>query len=232
MTVATIIENFGGNARGMLFAGWLFTSAFYLLPSILALRAQDAASPTPPPAPASSTAGAANDSDPAAHQGYAPDRYSDLWTKSPFAVETPDTPTVTDSAEYSLVGVAQLGDVTYASLIQKQNQAHLLVSSDKPLGGLTLNSVSNKPDGVYVTFTEDGQPLTLKLEATPQSAGANPGIDPNAGAFPPTGGPLGSNIPMPGSVTPDMNRPVIHIRRPLIHLPSRFGQPNPPPPGQ
>ncbi len=88
------------------------------------LRAQDAA-------PASA---AASDSDPAAHTGYPPERYQELWSKSAFAVETPEEAGVTESAEYSLVGVAQLGDVTYASLIQKQNQAHLLVSQRQAVG--------------------------------------------------------------------------------------------------
>jgi hypothetical protein len=199
----------------------------------LMLRAQDVTI-----APASPSPAAATDNDPAAHQGYPPDRYSDLWTKSPFAVETPDE-VVTDSAEYSLVGVAQLGDVTYASLIEKQNQAHLLVSTGKPLGGLTLNSISNKSDGVYVMFTHDGQPLTLKLEAAPAGApqaNAMPGGVPVPfGGVPNMGG--GQSIPMPGSFNPANARPLIRIRRPTIHVPPRFpsdqtappGQPTPPP---
>jgi hypothetical protein len=190
-----------------------------LTASALTLRAQDA---TP----------AASDSDPAAHQGYPPERYEDLWTKSPFAVETPDSPVATDSAEYSMVGVAQLGDVTYVSLIEKQNGAHLLVSSDKPLGGITLNSVSNKQDGVYATFTRDGQPLTLKLEAAPAGTGAQ--AMPNMANMPAVAMPQngGQNIPMPGSFNPSNARPLIRIRRPLIHVPPRGeppGQPNPPP---
>lgn len=195
----------------------------------LTLRAQDATPAGAPPSPA----GPMDDNDPAAHQGYAPQRYEDLWTKSPFAVETPDE-VVTDSADYSLVGVAQLGGVTYASLIEKQNQAHLLVSSDKPLGGLTLNTVSNKPDGIYVTFTRDGQPLTLKLEAAATAGTAQPGVNavPNMPMTQMTQ-PGAQNIPMPGSFNPAMARPLIRIRRPLIHVPPRFepspGQPNSPP---
>ena len=213
-----------------------------------ALHAQDA---TPTPAPAAAPAPAASDdNDPAAHQGYAPPRYEDLWTKSPFAVETPDTQ-VTDTAEYSLVGVAQLGDVTYVSLVQKQSQAHLLVSSDKPLGDLTLNSVANKSDGIYANLTQNGQPLTLKLVETTPQAGAPPApgmpamFNPNAGGpgMAPAGG---QNIPMPGTFNPSQARPLIRIRRPIIHVPNRLpnpggepapapapgaGQPNSPPPG-
>ena len=204
---------------------------FVLVASSLALRAQDATSPgTPAPAPA-----AASDNDPASHQGYTPDRYQELWTKSAFSVETPDQ-VVTDSADYTLVGVAQVGDVTYASLVQTQNQAHLLVSSDRPLGGLSLTSLSNKSDGVYVSFTRNGEPLTLKLQAAPAGvAAAQP---------PPNGGPGITPVFNPGgngasawpSTSAPSPRPLIHIRRPLIHLPPRLpGQPNPPPgaiPGQ
>jgi len=217
----------------------MYASVFVLL-SMLALHAQDA---TPSPAPAAS-----DDNDAAAHRGFSPERYQDLWTKSPFAVETPDAP-VTDSAEYSFVGVAQLGDVTYVSLVQKQNQAHLLVSSDKPLGDLKLDSISNKGDGVYASFTQNGQPLTLKLETAPAGGGAPPLPTPMPGV---PGGmnpifqqqtnasPGGQNIPMPGSFNPATARPMIHIRRPLIHVPGRVPtpggeaqqQPPPPPAGQ
>ena len=209
--------------------------AFALL-SILSLRAQDTTGGPAAPAPT-----ATDDNDPAAHQGYEPPRYEDLWTKSPFAVETPDTQ-VTESADYSFVGVAQIRGVTFVSLVQKQNQAHLLITSDQPLGSLKLDSISNKPDGVYASFTQNGQPLTLKLE-TAQAGGA-----PQANATPPPGGnmPLlfnppgvpaagGQNIPMPGSFNPSTARPLIRIRRPLIHVPGRGpGQggdapPSPPP---
>jgi hypothetical protein len=212
-----------------------------------ALHAQDA---TPPPAPTPAPT-AADDNDPAAHQGYAPQRYEDLWTKSPFAVETPDSP-VTDTAEYSLVGVAQLPDekggmVTYVSLVQKQNQAHLLVSSDKPLGDLKLDSVDKKSDGVYATLSQNGSPLTLKLvETTPQAGPGPESTMPTVFNPSPNMAPGGQNIPMPGAFNPSQARPLIRIRRPLIHVPNRLpspggepqpsapgpGQPNsPPPPG-
>jgi hypothetical protein len=204
----------------------------FALLGILSLRAQDTTGGPAAPAPT-----ATDDNDPAAHQGYEPPRYEDLWTKSPFAVETPDTQ-VTESAEYSFVGVAQLGNVTYVSLVQKQNQAHLLVTSDKPLGDLKLDSISNKSDGVYASFTQNGQPLTLKLETAPAGA-------PQASAAPATGMPAmfnptgvpgagGQNIPMPGSFNPSTARPLIRIRRPLIHVPGRVPSPGgePPPAGQ
>jgi len=213
----------------------------FALLGLLSLRAQDTTGGPAAPAP-TATPTATDDNDPAAHQGYEPPRYEDLWTKSPFAVETPDTQ-VTESAEYSFVGVAQLGNITYVSLVQKQNQAHLLVTSDKPLGDLKLDSISNKPDGVYASFTQNGQPLTLKLEtapagvpqanyAAPAQNVAMPGSKPMM--FNPSGvpGAGGQNIPMPGSFNPSTARPLIRIRRPLIHVPGRIpgpsGQPIPP----
>jgi hypothetical protein len=219
--------------------------AFALL-SILSLHAQDT---TATPAPAA-TPTVTDDNDPAAHQGYEPPRYEDLWTKSPFAVETPDTQ-VTESAEYSFVGVAQIRGVTFVSLVQKQNQAHLLITSDQPLGSLKLDSISNKPDGVYASLTQNGQPLTLKLETAQAGGAPQPNAAPPPGGnmpllFNPSGPPAagGQNIPMPGSFNPSTARPLIRIRRPLIHVPGRppggdtvpspppapaAGQPTPPP---
>ena len=221
----------GRRTEAHLFAGCLLTSAFFLLTSSFMLCAQDAPSPSTTPAPA-----VPSDNDPASHQGYTPDRYQELWTKSAFSVETPDQ-VVTDTADYLLVGVAQVGDVTYASLIQTQNQAHILVSSDKPLGGLTLTSLSNKSDGVYVSFTRDGQPLTLKLQAAPAGAAAAQPLPENGGpGITPIFNPGGTPTSAWPSTSAPSPRPLIHIRRPLIHVPPRLpGQPNPPPaavPGQ
>jgi len=149
--------------------------------------------------------------------------------------------------------VAKIGDVTYVSLVQKQSQAHLLVSSDKPLGDLKLGSVDNKSDGIYANLTQNGSPLTLKLvQATPQAGSPENSPAPMGNVFNPAGAPSGAgqNIPMPGTFNPSQARPLIRIRRPIIHVPNRFqspggepqpglpapapapGQPNsPPPPG-
>ena len=211
-----------------------------LVASALALRADDAGTntvgkPAPPPPPV--------DEATVTHQGYPSARYQSLWTQSPFAVETPDE-APTESAEYSLVGVAEIDGVSYASLIEKQNQNHLLISTDKPVNGLALNSITHKPDGdTYATLTRDGQPLTLKLETVATGVMA-PGVMPNAapqmpGPVTPNGAvPFTQNIPMPGAGGPQSVRPLIRIRRPIIHVPARgpdgtvpqSGQPAPPPP--
>jgi len=190
----------------------------FLSMTALTLRADD------PPPSADSTDSAA------AHDGFPASRYEQLWSKSPFAVETPDQ-AVTESADYSLVGVAQLGNVTYASLIDKHSGSHILVSSDKALGGLSLASISKHSDGVYASLTNQGQPLVLKLESSPSPTGA-PGTMP-AGTVPSM-----QSIPMPGAETPQFATPPrVRFHRPLIHLPPRFpnqsvpgatGQPTPP----
>ena len=209
-----------------------------LLVGALTLRADDAGTtdkPAPPPAPV--------DEATVAHQGYPSARYQELWTKSPFAVETPEEDT-TESPDYSLVGVAQIDGVSYASLIEKnQNQAHLLVSSDKPLNGLSLTSITHKTDGdTYATLMRDGQPITLKLEVVAANAALQNGGQMNAPPLPGTmtpnmPGAVPQNIPMPG--TGASTRPLTRIHRPLIHIPPRTapipgaaapaGQPPPPP---
>jgi hypothetical protein len=145
-------------------------------------------------------------------------------------VETPDT-TTTESADYALAGVAQLGDVIYASLVDKHTNDHILVSSDKPLGDLSVTSVSKRADGIYVSLTHGGEPLTLKLEGTTAAPGGSPGVA-NTSLMP--------NIPMPGAQTQQFLPPRIRVHRPLIHLPPRYpnesvpgatGQPAPPPGG-
>jgi len=205
-----------------------------LIASAVALHADDSAAmnkPLPAPAPVDEAA--------VAHQGYSASRYQSLWTQSPFAVETPEDDPA-ESADYALVGVAQIDGVSYASLIEKQNQDHLLISSDKPTNGLTLNSITHKAGGdTYATLTRDGQPLTLKLEALAANAGLQGGgVNINAPPMPGTMAPntfVTPNIPMPGTGSQSV-RPLIRIRRPIIHVPPRsdangapVGQPPPPP---
>lgn len=201
------------------------------------VRADDLTPVPAAAAPADSTASnapaAPGDDASAEHNGFPPTRYEQLWSKSPFAVETPDAVT-TDSADYALVGVAQLGNVTYASLVDKHTNSHILVSSDKPLGNLSVTAVTKRSDGIYVSLTQSGSPLTLKLESAPATSAPVPG----ATAF---GGPTPTampNIPMPGAQNQQFLPPRIRIHRPLIHLPPRYpnqsvsgatGQPTPPP---
>jgi hypothetical protein len=188
------------------------------------------ATPTGPIAPhdaATPSGAAASDSTVVPNAGFPASRYQALWTKSPFAVATPEAAQET-SPDYSLVGVLNLGGILYASVIERQNQEHYLISSDKPNRGLTLTSITRSHDDsdTYASMQKDGQTLTLKLEQAPPSAplaGAAPGMLPGIpGAAP---GAITPNIPMPGAnptfPAPGSIRPFPRIHRPTINLPPR-----------
>jgi hypothetical protein len=222
-----------------------------LLASAVALRADG---PAPDAAPAAAPTPSTNappatpaplDDAAVAHQGYPATRYESLWTKSPFAVETPDE-AVQESIDYTLVGVMQLEGVTYASLIATRDQSRKLIRSDKVTDGLIVKGVTRKENGdTFATVNRDGQPLELKLQ-TSESGPVGGNVVINGPAV---------NVPMPGSFTPNIPmpgagnaggagpsvRPLIRIHRPIIHVPQRqadapsappVGQPPPPPPPQ
>jgi hypothetical protein len=163
--------------------------------------------------------------------GFTSARYEDLWKKSPFAVATPEA--APDSPDYALVGIAQSEGLNYASVIDRKNQEHYLLSSDKPNNGLTLTSLTPGQNGsdTIAVVTKDGQAMTLKLE---QVASPAPGMPmtstiPQPGMNPPPIQPpmpnatAGISIPMPGSNQEQFRPNLPRFRRPLIHLP--------PPPG-
>ena len=161
--------------------------------------------------------------------GFPASRYETLWTKSPFSVATAEA--AQESPDYSLVGIAQFDGVSYASLIERQNQEHFLISTDKPTRGITLSSITRGKDGSDTTaiVQKDGQPLTLKLEQAPvvPMAVMNPGMPPVPNIQMPMPGVVAPQIPMPGSGGPPTTpstRPMIRFHRSPIHLP--------PPPAQ
>jgi len=100
--------------------------------------------------------------------GFAASRYEVLWTKSPFAVASAEGGQ--ESPDYALKGIAQFDGISYASLIDKRSPGpepeHFLLSSDKPVKGLTLVSISRGHDssGTFAVIQKDGQVSTLKLE--------------------------------------------------------------------
>jgi hypothetical protein len=153
--------------------------------------------------------------------GFAGDRYAGLWTKSPFAIATPDIPA--SSTDYQLVGIAQFDGITYVNLIERQPpQEHFVLTSAKSVKNLTLVSVNHgKTAGdSSAVISRNGEMLTLKLEAAPV-AGAGPGA-------PPMTMPMPAPVVMPGQVyqpTPFGIPPHVRVHRPLINVP-------PPPPSQ
>ncbi|HUB65983.1 MAG TPA: hypothetical protein VL981_00700 [Candidatus Methylacidiphilales bacterium] len=133
--------------------------------------------------------------------GFDASRYKALWTKSPFAVATDDS--AQTSPDYSLVGIAEIDGISYASLIDKQNQEHFLLCSDQPDRGLTLVSIKHGQDlsdTMAVIQKKNGESITLKLETV---ASASPSPAPNV-----------LPMPMPGTVNPmNPGRPGMIIRR-------------------
>jgi hypothetical protein len=163
--------------------------------------------------------------------------YETLWTKSPFSVATPEE--AADSPDYALVGVTQLDGVAYASIVQKQNSDHFLISSEKEIKGMLLKSVTHSTNGTdtFASVEKDGQILTLKLESTPLTPPTAPGTPPMGAApginVPPVAQnnivmPGASQAPQPGTMSPAATR-FMRIHRPAIHLPPMPNQGVPPP---
>ena len=155
--------------------------------------------------------------------GFPASHYEVLWTKSPFAVATPEAGQ--ESPDYALKGVAQFDGVSYASLIDKKSQEHFLLSTDKPARGLKLVSISHgkDPSDTVAVIEGNGQSITLKLDVTETpSAGPNvaatqaPNAPPPQIPMPGSTGPVGGINTTPANVVP----PPVMIRPRLIHFPS------------
>jgi len=160
--------------------------------------------------------------------GFSGDRYTTLWTKSPFAIATPEAAAA--SQDYSLVGLAQFDGVSYASLVDKQSNEHFVLASDKPVRNLKLVSISHGANGASAVIDRNGEELTLQQEVTaPPSPGAGPvGWQPPPGAMP-TPQPFipGAPLSSVGGVIPPayMRPPSVHFHRPLTRIPPRPGSP-------
>jgi hypothetical protein len=177
---------------------------------------------TAPPAATTSSAPSTNSAVPVA--GFDSSRYEALWTKSPFAVATSEDATET-SPDYMLVGIANIGGVSYASVIERQTQEHFLISSDQTIRGLQLTSITRSSDGSdsFAMVQKDGQSITLKLEQAPA---AQPGAA-LAGGAEGAAQVMTPQIPMPGAgagFSGASVRPFARFHRPLIHLPGQPGQ--------
>jgi len=159
-------------------------------------------------------------------EGFPASRYETLWTKSPFAVETPDA--AQSSPDYQLVGIAQFDGVSYASLIETQNQQHFLLSSDQPARGLTLVSITRGQgaSGNLVVVQKNGQQITLHQDTSNTGPSA-----PNGAPIANAPAPMAQPLPMPGAGGPG-TVPFPRRRFLPIHLPPNPGQmaPAPAPP--
>jgi hypothetical protein len=160
-----------------------------------------------------SRAGAA-DSSATPGPGFSGDRYANLWTKSPFAIATPDASAT--SADYQLVGMAQFDGISYASLIDKQTQEHFVLASDKPVKNLTLVSISHGTSGALAVIQRNGESLTLKQEEAPAAVPASDASVPDPGRALPQANPSVGGVSLPLS-----KRPPVHIHRTVIVVPPR-----------
>jgi hypothetical protein len=146
--------------------------------------------------------------------GFSADRYATLWTKSPFAIATPEAGAA--SQDFELVGLAQFDGVSYASLIDKQSNEHFVLSSDKPARNLTLVSISHSQGGATATIQRNGELLTLTQEEAPASAPGPVGAMPTPQVLAP-GAPLSSvgGVIPPAYLVP----PRARVHRPGIRVP-------------
>jgi hypothetical protein len=178
--------------------------------------------------------------------GYPASHYETLWAKSPFAVATPEI--ADQPSEFSLVGIANLDGVDYASLVNKETNERYFLASGKPQNGLSLVSVTHGEDRdkTYAVIQNNGQTLTLKLSDTAATAagapmpqvvnGGMPGQPvppgqvtfapqgPNPAMYPQTTGGFPSTMSPQaynaGGAPRPWQPPMPMIRRPIIHVPA------------
>jgi hypothetical protein len=147
------------------------------------------------------------DETPVPGQGFPASRYETLWTKSPFSVATPEV--VQGSPDYQQTG------------------QHFLLSSEKPVRGLTLISVTRGRGSSLnqAVLQKDGQPITLQQDTSTAGPGALTGpVSANAPAVQPLPAPGAGGVPTPGALPPPRRR------LPLIRLPPNPATTVPPPP--
>jgi hypothetical protein len=145
--------------------------------------------------------------------GFDANHYETLWTKSPFAVATA-VEAAPESQDYDLAGVAQVDGISYASLIDKHDGSHFVVTGDQPSHGFTLVSItqSHGGSGAVAVVQKDGESLTLKLADAPPLNGAPvPMVSP----------PPMFNLPMPGANMAPPGNPPVHYHHHIIVIPPR-----------
>jgi hypothetical protein len=154
--------------------------------------------------------------------GFDSSRYEGLWTKSPFAIATPDAPAA--SEDYELVGMAQFDGISYVTLIDKQNQEHLIVASDKPLRDsrhnldLRLVSIAHGAGGASAVLLRNGESITLREEQSPAAPGA-PASPPPVEISQQQGMVPSGNPSVGGFVPAASLPPAVRFHRRLIRIP-------------
>ena len=162
--------------------------------------------------------------------GFPASRYETLWSKSPFAVAS-DEAVAAASPDYSLVGVAQIEGVSYVSVIDTHSNEHFVVTSDKPVRGITLVSVTRgqTTDATTALVQLGGQNLTLKMD--PSLANPPPGTVPTVQPLP--GVPQAGMVPpqaVPTDTPGDQPPPFVRRHPHVIRIPLPPGATQPPHP--
>lgn len=84
------------------------------------------------------------------------DRYESLWKRSPFTLSSVSDPVVVAAGfarQLALAGVAKIGSVELVTLVNKQSQERLLISSQPNAQGIRLVSLQSDPDPSKITAT-------------------------------------------------------------------------------
>jgi|GEM_PF-4933887 len=93
------------------------------------------------------------------------DHYQSIWQNSPFG-----KPSAKDASEtYTLVSFFKIGNVSYATLIEKQSNKKLFISSN-PASSSDISLVSTSPNvdplASSVTILKDGEQMIVKFDPT------------------------------------------------------------------
>lgn len=152
--------------------------------------------------------------------GFGVDRYASLWEHSPFTIASvqQDATPAGFAEKLALVGVAKIGTENLATVINKDSQERISVSSKPNDQGWKLIAVDSDPDLLKVVATIQSGNETAKVRFDPAliAASAQPQPQPpppNVGHPPPS---IGGVPPPAPSVVPV--RRVRHL--PVIPQPS------------
>lgn len=158
-------------------------------------------------------------------EGYPIGRYSSLWEHSPFTIASVQTDTVQANfaSKLALVGLAKIGSDNLVTLLNKDSQERISVSSEANEQGIKLVSVDADSDPLKTTVTIQQGNETAKVKFDPALLAApsapvpgSPGVThpPNVphpqttGAPPPVPVRVRRSLPIPSPYVPNRVPPV------------------------
>lgn len=98
--------------------------------------------------------------------GYPPSRYQVIWQRSPFTLSSANDSSPAPQ-KLALTGILQIGNKTYASVIDKDSKHRFMVSQDEPVERISLVEIKNADDPakVIATFKRDGELIQLRYDS-------------------------------------------------------------------